>query len=399
MFAEPSITARPVGDLDHRVRELPARQQPEWDDDPRLAAVRAELAANPELVAPGEIDALRGLLADVVTGGGLILQAGDCAENPAECTPEFVRRKVGLIETLAGIMRATTGLPVMRVGRIAGQFAKPRSNRTQRVGDLVLPVYRGPMINDLAPDIVARRADPSRMLTCYRTAAAVLEQLREQHEARIAPRVWTSHEALVLDYEIPQTRGTDDGRTMLTSAHWPWIGLRTQHPDGAHVALLAAVDNPVGCKVGPDTTVPDVLELCERLDPYLEPGRLTLISRMGADRVADRLPALVSAVRRASHPVIWLCDPMHANTVLSSCGRKTRRVDTVIREVRAFQRAVREAGGVAAGLHLEVTPEPVAECRWHENDSLDASERTYTTLCDPRLNTRQAVEVALAWQA
>jgi 3-deoxy-7-phosphoheptulonate synthase len=234
------------------------------------------------------------------------------------------------------------------------------------------------------------------MLACHEAAAATMSYLRAQEPGRTAPLLWTSHEALVLDYEIPQLRSLTDGRAILTSAHWPWVGVRTHQPGGAHVALLAGIANPVAAKIGPQTSPADVLELCARLDPHREPGRLTLIARLGADRVAERLPSLVTAVRRAAYPVIWLCDPMHANTVLSPCGRKTRHVTTIIREVQGFQRAVWRAGGVAGGLHLEVTPDPVTECV-RDDDELRAVGTSYTTLCDPRLNPWQAIDVASTW--
>jgi 3-deoxy-7-phosphoheptulonate synthase len=208
--------------------------------------------------------------------------------------------------------------------------------------------------------------------------------------------VWTSHEALLLDYEIPMLRRDEEGRLALASTHWPWIGERTRQIDGAHVALLADVVNPVACKVGPRLQAAELLALCERLDPRREPGRLTLIARMGADVLADLLPPLVWAVRAAGHPVIWLIDPMHANTVTTSDGVKTRFVDTLIREVRAFQIAVRAAGGIAGGIHLETTPDDVTECVCAEFGIERIGEK-YTTLCDPRLNPRQAISVVSAW--
>ena len=209
--------------------------------------------------------------------------------------------------------------------------------------------------------------------------------------------MWTSHEALLLDYELPMVRRQPDGGLLLGSAHWPWIGERTRQVDGAHVALLAAVDNPVACKVGPQMTPEQILALCERLDPRREPGRLTLIARMGADAVRAALPPLVRAVRAAGHPVIWLTDPMHGNTVNSPVGLKTRCVETVIREVTDFQSAVAEAGGVDGGLHLETTPDQVTECAVGESEIPGVGEK-YTSLCDPRLNPSQAVAVASAWR-
>jgi 3-deoxy-7-phosphoheptulonate synthase len=375
-----------------------AAQQPGWEDDPALDRVRHVLSRRPPLTDPGQIDALRSRLAEVAAGRMLVLQAGDCAEDPGDSSQQRLSRKVGLLEALAGAIRANTGQQVLRVGRIAGQFAKPRSEPTERVGEMELPAYRGPMVNSPEPHPDARRPDPERILTCHRSAAAMMSYLCDAGEGGATPRLWTSHEALVLDYEVPQVRPCEDGRLALTSTHWPWIGERTRQPDGAHVALLASMSNPVACKVGPGITKREILELCERLDPQREPGRLTLITRMGAGTAGKKLTPLVRAVRRAGHPVIWLCDPMHGNTVKGVRSRKTRVVKTLVQEVREFQRAVLRGGGVPGGLHLEATPDPVTECVMHDND-LHLVDGHYTTLCDPRLNPRQALAVTLAWTA
>jgi 3-deoxy-7-phosphoheptulonate synthase len=379
-----------------QIRLLPAEQQPQWRHHPDLPRISSALAAAPALIGPAEIDGLRGLLAEAAAGRLQILQAGDCAEDPTQNSSQCLSRKLGLVEALAAVMRVSTGLPVLTVGRIAGQFAKPRSRDSEQAGGVTLPVYRGPMINRPDPDLVARRHDPSLMLTCHAAAAATVRYLSRTEAGRTAPLLWTSHEALVLDYELPQLRRGEGAGLILTSAHWPWIGLRTCQPAYAHVAMLAAVSNPVACKVGPGTTAAEVVDVCARLDPLREPGRLTLIARMGAAAVTERLPALVTAVRRAAHPVIWLCDPMHANTTTTDGGRKTRLVSALVSEVRGFQQAVRGAGGTAGGLHLEVTPDPVTECVSSAAELPALGER-YTTLCDPRLNPRQAIEVAAAW--
>ncbi|MER6014410.1 3-deoxy-7-phosphoheptulonate synthase [Streptomyces bluensis] len=374
-----------------------ARQQPPWGDPAQVEQVRDVLATLPPLVEAESLGRLRGLLASVAAGQAQVLQAGDCAEDPAECTANDVERKVGLLNVLAGVMRAITHQPVVRVGRIGGQYAKPRSARTEWVGGVEIPVYRGHMVNGPEPDLEARRPDPRRLLAGYRAASQLMANLGPTRRARVEPTVWTSHEALLLDYEIPMLRRDREDRVTLTSTHWPWIGERTREVEGAHVSLLADVVNPVACKVGPRMTVADLLGLCARLDPGQEPGRLTFIARMGADATMDVLPPLVRAVRAAGHPVIWLVDPMHANTVTTADGRKTRVVETIVREVRAFQVAVRTAGGIPGGIHLETTPDDVTEC-------VDASYGTdrigenYTTLCDPRLNPRQAVSVVSAWQ-
>lgn len=360
-------------------RARPAAQQPDWDAPELVAQVRDELTGLPGLVTETEVNRLRVALAEVAAGRALVLQAGDCAEDPAESTPGHLARKTALINTLADLMAK----PVLRVGRIAGQYAKPRSAPTEIVDGVEVPVYRGHMVND--PDPAARRPDPKRIVHGYWAAAAAMEFLRPTG-------LWTSHEALLMDYEEPMLRPRKDGRLLLSSTHWPWIGDRTRQPDGAHVAMLAAVVNPVACKVGPGTTVDDLLDVVARLDPRHEPGRLTLIARMGADRVEERLPPLVAAVRATGRHVIWLCDPMHGNTITAN-GRKTRLLATMIREVTGFRAAVAAAGGIAGGLHLEVTPSAVTECVSDLSEEIDA----YTTFCDPRLNPAQAAAVVRAW--
>ena len=380
------------------VRARPARQQPDWERDPLLAPARAALAAGAPLVRAGEVDTLHAALARVATGEALVLQAGDCAENPDECGVTDVHRKIGLIDVLAGTLRLAAHRPVVRVGRMAGQFAKPRSSDTEVVGGRTLPAYRGHLINGPEPDPRSRRPDPRRLLTGYHAARQVLGHLGWPAPAEVpaGPPVWVSHEALLLDYELPQVRRADDGRLLITSTHWPWLGDRTRQLDGAHVALLAAVANPVAAKVGPHIGADDLVRLCAALDPARTPGRLTLISRIGAEATADRLPGLVSAVRRAGHPVVWLSDPMHGNTVRTPSGLKTRYLRTVLTEVRDFQCAVRTAGGVAGGLHLETTPDEVTECVTTADEAGRVGDK-YLTLCDPRLNPGQAVDIVRAW--
>lgn len=378
---------------------LTARQQPVWRDVRGLNRVRGELLGRPGLVTAEDTARLRWLLGRVVTGDHRVLQAGDCAEDPAECTPHGVRARTAVLDTLAETMSARTGHHVVRVGRMAGQFAKPRSSPTDRVGDLELPAYRGPMVNAPEADPVAREPDPGRLLTGYDLSRTVHSALAEHgRDPASAPRtaIWTSHEALLLDYELPLLRRLDDGGVLLASTHLPWIGERTRQVDGAHVHLLARVVNPVACKVGPTMAVDELLALCEVLDPDRQPGRLTLIARMGFGTVRRTLPNLVRAVRAAGHPVIWLCDPMHGNTVRAADGRKTRVVVSVIREVEGFQDAVLAERGVAGGLHLEATAQPVAEC---VRTAGQEPGTPYTTLCDPRLNLTQADEVVRAWHA
>ncbi|WP_442809956.1 3-deoxy-7-phosphoheptulonate synthase [Streptomyces sp. W16] len=384
-----------------RWSSLPADQQPDWPDDSFPAETRAVLANRPGLVGREEIRTLRALLAGVAEGRFQVVQAGDCAEDPAECAPGPVSRKIGLLDAVAGVMRINSDKPVIRVGRIAGQFAKPRSRPTETVGGAELPVYRGHMVNQPEPDAEARRPDPLRMLACYEAAFDAVSLLRERSGDAPVPMdslVWTSHEALILDYELPLLRRAPDGRLLLSSTHWPWIGERTRQPDGAHVQLLGSVVNPVSCKVGPTVTAEELVALCRVLDPDREPGRLTFVARMGADKVAAYLPPLVAAARAAGHPVIWMCDPMHANTVSGPDGVKTRLVDTVAREVEAFCQVVAAAGGVVGGLHLETTPHEVDECVADHTELDRVGSRAYTTFCDPRLNPWQALEVASAWR-
>ncbi len=378
----------------------PAWHQPEWPDQARVRLVRGELAVKPPLVRGEDVHTLRSLLARVAAGQFHVVQSGDCAEDPGECTPGYVAQKAALLDVLAGVLTMTTRKSVLRVGRIAGQFGKPRSQPTEFVGGVELPVYRGHMVNSPEPDLVLRRPDPSRLLAGYRAAREVMYHLGWRATVRqphlVAP-VWTSHEALLLDYEIPMLRRDDAGRPLLTSTHWPWVGDRTNQLDGAHVALLAGIVNPVACKVGPRMSPDKLVALCERLDPGRTAGRLTLIARLGADAVADKLPPLVAAVRKAGHPVIWLTDPMHGNTVCGPDGLKTRFLETVIREVENFQWAVSIEQGTAGGLHLETTPDDVTECVTNESMLSQVGDK-YTSFCDPRLNLNQAISVVSAWR-
>jgi len=382
------------------IRTLSALHQPDWAEDPQLPAVKTELEWQPALVDTTDLRHLRSLLVGVAAGDAHVIQAGDCAEDTAECTKEHIEGKVALLEVLSQTMATSTRTTVHQVSRLAGQFAKPRSRPTEHVDGVELPAYLGHMVNRPEPDPRRRRHDPRHLLTCYdasRATMAHLGWLDDSHRSATWPAVWTSHEALVLDYELPMLRRDEHGRLFLGSTHWPWIGERTRQLDGAHVALLARVVNPVGCKVGPGMTADDIVALSDRLDPWREPGRLTLIARMGAQNVSAKLPPLVEAVRAAGHPTIWLSDPMHGNTVTRFDGLKTRYLDTIVREVRDFQNAVRSSGGVAAGLHLETTPGEVTECMANTHDR-DTVAGGYTSLCDPRLNPRQAASIVSAWQ-
>ncbi|MFC9427831.1 3-deoxy-7-phosphoheptulonate synthase [Streptomyces sp. NPDC056987] len=376
-----------------------ALQQPEWTDASQVRRVRETLEARPPLVRAEHIRTLYSLLARVAAGEALVVQAGDCAEDVNEHTTGYVARKAAVLDLLAGSLRLATHKPVVRIGRVAGQFAKPRSRPTELCGGVEVPSYRGDMVNGLEPHPETRRPDPLRILAGYMAANDIVEHLgwkRPVAGTGIDAPVWTSHEALLLDYEMPMLRRDETGRCYLSSTHLPWIGERTRQVEGAHVALLSQVFNPVACKVGPGMATDELLALCERLDPARDPGRLTLVARMGADAVADRLPPLVEAVRAAGHPVNWLTDPMHGNTVQAPCGTKTRMVDTIVREVRDFQLAVTASGGVAAGVHLETTPDDVTECASDAAGLLRVGDK-YTSRCDPRLNPGQALRVVSAW--
>ncbi|MFD6618780.1 3-deoxy-7-phosphoheptulonate synthase [Streptomyces albidoflavus] len=381
------------------IQHMVAHQQPDWGDTEQINLVRKELSTRPPLVTSDDVRTLRAHLAQVAAGEAHVVQSGDCAEDPFESTAVHVHRKAAVLDLLAGALKLITHKPVVRVGRIAGQFAKPRSQPTENVDGVELPVFRGHMVNGPDPDRDSRRPDPLRLLTGYMAASEIGRHLGWNTTRRAAPepRIWTSHEALLLDYELPMVRKGGDGRPLLTSTHFPWVGERTRQVNSAHIALLAEVANPVACKVGPTMTEEDLLELCRRLDPHREPGRLTLIARLGARAASERLAGLVRSVRTAGHPVIWLCDPMHGNTVKTPTGHKTRFLESIEREVRAFRHAVAEGGGVAGGLHLETTPDDVTEC----TRSVETAHRvpdSYTTFCDPRLNPGQAISVVTAWQ-
>jgi len=391
-----------VGYVDTDVQHVRAQQQPEWNDPAQVQRIRKVLTSWPPLVSAEDVDTLRSLLARVAAGDAYVVQAGDCAEDPADCTAGQIQRKTAMIDLCAKTLAMVGHKEVLRVGRIAGQFAKPRSQAVERIGHLELPVYRGHMVNGPAANPRSRRPDPRRILTSYMAASRIMAALgwdgltARPGVALSEPVVWTSHEALLLDYEMPMIRKVGDGPRWLASTHFPWIGDRTRQPDGAHVALLAEVINPIACKVGPTMSPEEITSLCQRLDPQREPGRLTLIARMGADAVADRLPALVRRVRSSGHPVIWLSDPMHGNTITTPAGTKTRLLTTICREIQGFRHAVATAGGVAGGLHLETTPDNVTECTTGEA-ALPTVANWHASLCDPRLNPHQAASVIAAW--
>ncbi|WP_406423246.1 3-deoxy-7-phosphoheptulonate synthase [Streptomyces sp. NBC_00842] len=383
----------------------PAAQQPEWPDSALLRQVRVRLAGTAPLVLPSEVLDLRQALARAAHAEAFVVQLGDCAETFDAPTFAGTAARVDLLHSTARTIGAALHRPVIPIGRIAGQYAKPRSSPTERVGDLVLPSFRGHLVNDPAPDPAARIPDAMRLLRGHGHARDVLALLRELAESGMAmrdsapggaPAVWTSHEALLLDYEEPLVRRDPaTGSWCLTSTHLPWIGARTCEPDGAHVRFLAGVANPVGVKVGPGTDPGQLAELCARLDPDHQPGRLVLISRMGADAVRAVLPPLVEKVAELGHPVVWVCDPVHGNTYTSGTGHKTRHVDVVGAEIRGFFAAVRAARGWPGGIHLEATPADVTECVGGVPGVAEQDlPLRYETACDPRLNGAQTVLTA-----
>jgi 3-deoxy-7-phosphoheptulonate synthase len=428
-------------------RAFSAAHQPEWPDEASLEAVSARLKAFPPLVFAGEARELRDGLGEVAAGRAFLLQAGDCAESFHEFSAVAIREKLKILLQMAVVLTYSAALPVVKVGRVAGQFTKPRSSPFERVGDLELPSFRGHMIHDDTPTLEARVPDPERMLQGYHQSAATLNLLRaftkggfaditrlhvwNQEFVASSPAgrryealateieralrfmaacgidlaretqfhqtdVWTSHEGLLLDYEEGLTRRDSlTGDWYDCSAHMLWIGERTRQEDGAHVQFFSGVHNPLGVKLGPTATPAEVLELCERLNPERVPGRLTFIVRMGAGRVEELLPPLLRAVAETEHPVVWACDPMHANMVRTAAGVKTRRFDDVMAELEGFFATCRAEGAWPGGVHLEFTGEDVTECLGGADDVVEAqlSDR-YETLLDPRLNARQALDLA-----
>jgi 3-deoxy-7-phosphoheptulonate synthase len=440
----------PIGNLDWEPsswQRRAAAHQPVWPDPVVLAAALDDLRRMPPLVFAGEARSLRGAVARVSEGEGFLLHAGDCAESFAEFSADNIRDKLKVILQMSVVLTYSTGVPTLKVGRIAGQFAKPRSAPTETRDGIELPSFLGDIVNDLPFETAARRPDPSRMVRGYNQAAATLNLLRaftkggfadlgrvhqwnlefiaSRREGRryeelaaeidralrfmaacgidLAAEVqlhevdfYTSHEALLLEYEEALTRRDSlTGDWYDCSAHLLWIGERTRQIDGAHVEFMTGVHNPVGVKLGPTATPDDVVALCRRLDPGREPGRLMFVSRMGAERVAECLPPLLRAVSQAGHPVVWACDPMHGNTFVHENGYKTRHFDSVMREVELFFDACRSADVWPGGVHVELTGDDVTECLGGGDDlRAEHLEARYETRCDPRLNARQSLDLA-----
>ncbi|BFU44962.1 3-deoxy-7-phosphoheptulonate synthase [Krasilnikovia sp. MM14-A1004] len=369
---------------------LPAREQPDWRGHPDRPRYVAALRASPPLVTERDIVTAHRAIAAVAAGDARLLQAGDCAESFAESDPASTAAKVAVLADLGDLVARRTGDEVVLFGRLAGQYAKPRSHPTEVVDGVELPVFRGHLVNAPEADPQARVADPRRLIEAYRASARVMAGLGV-HRGDGGP--WASHEALVLDYESPQVRrGEWSGDRYLSSTHLPWIGERTRQLDHAHVRLLATVANPVACKVGPGATPDEVVALCAALDPGRTPGRLTLIARMGAERI-DALAPIARAVHRAGHPVVWLSDPMHGNTVRTESGEKTRHLATMIREASRFRTTLEALGLHPGGLHLEVATTGVTECVGGPVPDEGSVGERYESLCDPRLNPAQAHEL------
>jgi 3-deoxy-7-phosphoheptulonate synthase len=378
-------------------------QQPQWRQHRHYRGCCALLASSPPLVTMRELGELQAAIARVAAGELQLLQAGDCAESFYETGKDHVDAKLALLHRLADQLAAGTGREVVRVGRLGGQFAKPRTADVEYVAGTALPVFRGHMVNSEVPSHESRAHDPHRMLVAYVASAEVLGQVRADRAAReatpgldLVTGPWSSHDALVIDYEANLVRSERDTR-FLGSTHLPWIGDRTRQPDAAHVQLLSAVANPVACKIGPATSAAELSELCARLDPDRVPGRLTLIVRLGKTAIAEQLPSLVTSVRSQGHPVVWLSDPMHGNTIRTAAGLKTRLLTDVKAEATEFRRTMFRAGAHPGGLHLEVAVDDVTECLGGTVRAVDQLPDRYTTLCDPRLNPDQAAELVDSW--
>ena len=427
-------------------RKTPIQQAPVYKDAAALADVERQLAGFPPLLFAGEARKLKRALAKVSAGDAFLLQGGDCAESFAEHSADNIRDFLRVFLQMAVVMTFAAASPVVKVGRIAGQFAKPRSAPTEKVNGVELPSYRGDIINDTAFTAEGREPDPRRQLMAYRQSAATLNLIRafatggyanlenahrwmlgfvkdspqseryqkladqitetlgfmraigldpENHQELRQTDFYTSHEALLLGYEQALTRvDSTTGDHYATSGHMLWIGDRTRQPDHAHVEFLRGVKNPIGLKCGPSMTVDGLMQLIDLLNPANEPGRLTLIGRFGADKIGDHLPGLIRAVQKEGRSVVWSCDPMHGNTI-TAAGYKTRPFDKIMAEIRNFFAIHQAEGSYAGGIHLEMTGKNVTECmggaRAISETDLSGS---YDTSCDPRLNAEQSIEVA-----
>jgi 3-deoxy-7-phosphoheptulonate synthase len=426
---------------------LVAAQQPQWPGGVDGAPVReavATLSKLPPLVFAGECDNLKARIAQAQEGKAFWLQGGDCAETFAAATADSIRNRIKTILQMAAVLQYFASLPVIKVGRMAGQFAKPRSSNDETRNGVTLPAYRGDAVNDLEFTEEARTPNPQRLVQVYNTSAATLNlvraftqggfaDLRQVHtwnkgfanDPRFGARYeemaneisralafmesagvdpesfksvdfYSSHEALILEYERPLTR--IDSRTNLpydVSAHFLWVGERTRQMDGAHMDFASKIRNPIGIKLGPKTTPEDALAMIAKLNPTNEPGRLTFITRMGAGQVREKLPPLLKAVKESGAHILWVCDPMHGNTFETSTGYKTRRFDDVMDEVRGFFEAHKSVGTHPGGVHIELTGDDVTECLGggEQISETDLAQR-YESACDPRLNHTQSLELS-----
>jgi 3-deoxy-7-phosphoheptulonate synthase len=427
-------------------RSHPTTQQPEWPNQRDLKEAVEELASLPPLVFAGEARTLIESLARAGRGEAFVLQAGDCAEAFGDFSANAIRDKLKIILQMAVVLTYASGRPVVKVGRIAGQFAKPRSQDSERIGDVELPVFRGHSVNDDAFTREARRPDPARLVRAYHQSAATLNLLRALSKGGFADlrqiHVWnqefvadspqgrryermaehidralrfmeacgidlasdphlhevdffTSHEALLLHYEQALTRRDSlTGDWYDCSAHLLWVGERTRHLGGAHLEFLSGVHNPVACKLGPTASPDEIIRISEVLNPRNEPGRLTLVTRLGSEDVEEVLPPIVRKVTDEGRAVTWVCDPMHGNTIRTN-GLKTRRFDAILSEIKGFFAVHAQAGTVPGGVHLELTQEDVTECLGGGDPVEDHHlETRYRALCDPRLNARQSLDLA-----
>ena len=424
-------------------KNLEAKQQPSWPDPVALERVRGQLANQPPLVFAGEVDTLRARLAKAAAGEAFLLQGGDCAETFADATADRIRNRIKTVLQMAVVLMYGSSLPVIKMGRMAGQFSKPRSSDSETRDGVTLPAYRGDAVNGYEFTEQSRTANPQRLLDAYHTSASTLNlirafttggfaDLREVHawnrgftdnpankryesiagdidramkfmeacgvdsQELKATEFFVSHEGLLFDYERPLTRiDSRTGLPYVTSGHFIWIGERTRQLDGAHIDFFSRVRNPIGVKLGPTTQVDDVLRLIDQVDGNREPGRLTLISRMGAGMIRDELPKLVEAVRDAGATPLWITDPMHGNGITTANGYKSRRFDDVIDEVQGFFEVHRALGTHPGGMHVELTGDDVTECLGGSESINEAElELRYESVCDPRLNHKQSLELA-----
>jgi len=428
-------------------KHLTAAQQPDWENSKGYTKVVSELSSYPPLVFAGEVRALKQQLGDAAQGNGFLIQGGDCAETFDDFRADSIRDKLKILLQMSVVLTYGASCNVVKLGRIAGQFAKPRSTNTETRDGIELPSYRGDAVNDINFNEESRKQNPKRLLRTYNQSAATLNLLRafttggfadlnkvhmwnqkfiaqspqgkkyekiansiddaltfmkavgitsDNTSALKLAEFFTSHEALLLGYEHALTR--QDSLTEKwynCSAHFLWIGDRTRQPNGAHVEFLSGVDNPIGIKVGPTINKEELISLCEKLNPENEWGRLTLISRMGADTVRSKLPPLIKAIKESGQKVLWVCDPMHGNTYKTKNGYKTRHFDTILEELEHFFAIHRAEKTIPGGVHFELTGDNVTECLGGAQKISDSDLKSrYETACDPRLNNEQSLELA-----